>query len=63
MALLFCICESVYESDIFSTTVVVEHQQKRRRVRDTDIGSDIQNQIDDLKLLLLAYRKGLIKEM
>jgi fructose-1,6-bisphosphatase-3 len=53
----------VEESDIFSTTVVVEHQQKRRRVRDTDIGIDIQNQIDDLKLLLLAYRKGLIKEM
>ena len=53
----------VNESDIFSTTVVVEHQQKRRRVKDTDIGIEIQNQIDDLKLLLLAYRKGLIKEI
>jgi len=53
----------VNESDILSTTVVVEHQQKRRRVRDTHIGRDIQSQVDDLKLLLLAYRKGLIKEM
>jgi len=30
-------------------------------VRDTDDGEVIQEKIDDLKLLLLAYKKGLIK--
>lgn len=52
----------VQESDILSTNDVVEHKINRKRVKDTDIGVDIKNQIDDLKLLLLAYRKGLIKE-
>lgn len=51
------------ESDILSTTVVVEHKVKRRRVKDTEAGEKIQDEIRDLKLLLLAYRKGLIKEM
>lgn len=52
----------VQESDILSTNAVVEHKINRKRVKDTDMGKEIQNQIDDLKLLLLAYRKGLIKE-
>ena len=52
----------VNESDILSTTVVVEHKVKRRRVKDTDAGEKIKDEIKDLKLLLLAYRKGLIKE-
>lgn len=51
------------ESDILSTTVVVEHKIKRRRVKDTDAGEKIAEEIKDLKLLLLAYRKGLIKEI
>ena len=50
------------ESDILSTTVVVEHKVKRRRVKDTDAGEKIKEEIKDLKMLLLAYRKGLIKE-
>lgn len=49
------------ESDILSTTVVVEHKASRKMVRDTDDGKIIQEKIDDLKLLLLAYKKGLIK--
>ncbi len=32
-------------------------------VRDTDEGVKIQEEIEDLKLLLMAYKKGLIKEM
>lgn len=32
-------------------------------VRDTDEGIKIQEEIEDLKLLLMAYKKGLIKEM
>ncbi|MGL5692918.1 MAG: fructose-1,6-bisphosphatase [Peptostreptococcaceae bacterium] len=51
------------ESDILSTTEVVEHKVKRRRVKDTDAGEVIKEEIHDLKMLLLAYRKGLIKEM
>lgn len=52
----------VEESDILSTNAVVEHNINRKRVKDTDMGIEIKNQIDELKLLLLAYRKGLIKE-
>lgn len=51
----------VNEKDILSTTVVVEHKVNRKRVRDTDIGKSIEKEIKDLKLLLMAYKKGLIK--
>ena len=34
----------------------------RIRVRDTDLGRNIQRQIDELRALLDAYRGGLIKE-
>ncbi|MDU6249810.1 MAG: fructose-bisphosphatase class III, partial [Paeniclostridium sordellii] len=50
------------ESDILSTTSIVERNLNRKYIRDTDIGKDICESIKDLKLLLLAYRKGLIKE-
>lgn len=48
--------------DIISTTVVYESTHKRLTVGDTDIGKDLRNQIDDLMLLLNAYRAGLIVE-
>ena len=50
------------EKDILSTTTILEHTNKRQRVSDTDIGSEVRNQIEDLIMLLAAYRKGLIKE-
>ena len=50
------------ELDIHSKTEILERNYNRIRIRDTDIGRDIQGQIDDLKLLLEAYRAGLIKE-
>jgi fructose-1,6-bisphosphatase-3 len=50
------------EIDIISNRIFIEAKTKRKRVRDTDIGKELQQQIDDLKLLLAAYRKGLIKE-
>ena len=31
-------------------------------VRDTDIGRELEKQIEDLNKLLVAYRSGLIKE-
>ena len=35
----------------------------RKKVGDTDVGNELKNQIKDLKLLLRAYRKGLINEV
>lgn len=51
----------VNEKDILSTITVVEKNLERRRVKDTDIGLELNRQIRDLKMLLTAYRKGLIK--
>jgi fructose-1,6-bisphosphatase III len=48
--------------DIHSKTDILEHNFKRIRVRDTDMGRDIQRRIDELKQLLAAYRAGVIKE-
>ncbi len=50
------------ETDILSSTVVLEHVPKRKLVEDTDIGIELKKQLCELKLLLLAYKKGLIKE-
>lgn len=49
-------------TDIKSSTQIVEHIEERIRVRDTDKGRELQDQIDELKHLLKAYRTGLIKE-
>ena len=53
----------VNESDILSTTEIVEHKAKRKTVRDTDAGKKLEEEVKDLKLLLMAYKKGLIKEI
>lgn len=50
------------ESDILSSTMVLERVVKRKRVEDTDVGEELMTRIKDLKVLLSAYRKGLIKE-
>lgn len=50
------------ELDIDSDTAILETERARLRVKDTDRGQEIQQQIDDLQLLLAAYRAGLIKE-
>lgn len=47
--------------DIISETIVVEFVEKRKFVRDTDIGKKLIDQIDDLKQLLVAFRKGQIR--
>ena len=49
------------EKDIISSSRIVNTSQNRIRVKDTDIGKELQNQINDLKKLLNAYRKGIIK--
>jgi fructose-1,6-bisphosphatase-3 len=48
--------------DIQSSIVVVEKSLERKRVRDTDTGKELMNQVKDLEMLITAYRKGLIKE-
>lgn len=47
--------------DIISETKVVEFMEKRKLVRDTDIGKKLIDQIDDLKQLLAAFRRGQIR--
>ena len=48
-------------TDIRSTTQIVEMTGHRQMVADTDKGAELRAQIDDLKQLLDAYRKGVIK--
>ncbi|PKM94142.1 MAG: class 3 fructose-bisphosphatase [Firmicutes bacterium HGW-Firmicutes-1] len=47
--------------DIFSKLTILENRSIRILVADTDIGILIKKDIYDLELLLLAYRKGIIK--
>lgn len=49
-------------ADIANTTTIVELSSRRLRVRDTDKGKVLISQIRELKELLSAFRKGLIKE-
>ena len=49
-------------TDIVSTTQIVELNSDPVRVRDTDIGRELQQQISELEELLHAYRTGAIKE-
>ncbi len=48
--------------DIISETTVLEFSNRRKLVRDTDIGKELMQQIDDLTKLLDAYRSGYLKE-
>ncbi len=52
----------IEETDILSSMVVLEQNVDRKTVGDTDVGEELKMQIKDLKMLLSAYRKGLIKE-
>ena len=49
-------------TDIKSTTQIVEMSAHRMFVADTDKGTELRTQIEDLKKLLYAYRHGIIKE-
>lgn len=50
-------------TDIVSSTQLVEMTGHREMVSETDKGEEIRAQIAELKKLLLAYRKGFIKEI
>ena len=47
--------------DIHSSTRIIKRVLERKTVRDTDIGEEIQKQIEDLYELLNAYKRGFIK--
>lgn len=49
--------------DIVSTSHIFETVEKRKTVGDTDTGKELNQQIDDLILLLKAYRLGIINEI
>ncbi len=50
-------------TDIQSTTQIVEMMGHRAMVNDTDKGTELREQIADLEKLLVAYRRGFIKEL
>ena len=50
------------ELDIKGTKHLVEWKAKRVLVRDTDTGTELQKQIDNLEKLLEAYRRGIVSE-
>lgn len=51
------------EKDIKYDIMVNAMETERKRVLDTDIGKQLQEEIVDLKLLLTAYKEGKIKEI
>ncbi|BDF69821.1 fructose-1,6-bisphosphatase class 3 [Oscillospiraceae bacterium] len=48
--------------DIHSDSVVFERLEQRMKIAETDIGSELQRQVEDLKALLRAFKRGLVKE-
>ena len=52
----------VRETDIKTTTQIVEMSAHRMLVADTDKGEDLKRQVADLRKLLYAYRHGILKE-
>lgn len=49
-------------TDIQTTTQIVEMMGHREMVADSDKGVELSEQVSDLEKLLMAYRKGIIKE-
>lgn len=49
-------------TDILGTTQIVELNHHRLLVKDTDKGTQLRSQINELKELLHAYRHGILKE-
>jgi len=50
------------EKDILSYKLVLDKKTDRIRIKDTDVGIKLKNQIKELRMLLVAFKKGLIKE-
>lgn len=52
----------LHNADIASRATTVEEAPRRLLIEDTDEGMQIKEQICDLKTLVVAYQKGLLKE-
>ncbi|MDA3868177.1 MAG: fructose-1,6-bisphosphatase [Salinivirgaceae bacterium] len=52
----------VENADISTSQQILERNNVRKRVGDTDVGIDLKDQIFNLERLLVAYRDGIIKE-
>ena len=50
------------DDDIANESVIFEKLETRMRVSQTDEGEELQTRVDDLKLLLEAYRSGAVTE-
>ncbi len=48
--------------DISSSSVVFERMDSTIKIAETDIGNELQRQVEDLKALLRAYKSGAVKE-
>ena len=48
--------------DIANESVIFEKMETRMRVSQTDEGEELQTRVNDLKLLLEAYRSGAVTE-
>ena len=51
-----------HNSDMHSNMVPVDTYPERIKISDTDEGKVIQGKIDDLLLLLQAYRRGIVNQ-
>lgn len=49
--------------DVISSSTILQPGLQRRKIKDTDIGEKLSQQIYDLKLLLSAFYEGIIKEV
>ncbi|MDD2969067.1 MAG: fructose-1,6-bisphosphatase [Lachnospiraceae bacterium] len=52
----------IKESDIFSDNIIVETSLFIKRVAETDIGAELKDRINQLEMLLDAYREGVLAE-
>ena len=48
--------------DIVNDSVVFEKLETRMKVADTEEGMELQTRVDDLMMLLAAYRSGAVRE-
>ena len=51
-----------HNDDIVNDSVVFEKLETRMKVADTEEGQELQQRVDDLLMLLAAYRSGAVRE-
>ena len=55
--------KAIHENhDIANESIIFEKMQSRMKISQTDQGRELQVRVDDLKMLLDAYRSGAVKE-